>query len=59
MKRVSETENNLVRKVPAIRRIGVIRVQPLLAVIVPLDVEHLRIAVGIGNVHTPISTTTP
>lgn len=50
MKRVAEGEDNLVLKIPVVVRIGIVAVQPALAVIVPLDVENVRVAVGVGNV---------
>lgn len=57
MKRVSETEDDLILKVPLVVGVSVVRVQPLLAIVVPLDVEHILIAVGVGNVHMPVYTT--
>lgn len=50
MKRVAERENERVLEIPAIVGMGIVAVQPALAVIVPLDVEHVRVAVGVGNV---------
>ena len=58
MKRLSETEDDLVLEIPAIIGVRPIRVQPPLAVI-PLDVEDVRAAVGIGNVYAPLCTTIP
>ena len=50
MKRVAEGENDLVIEIPAVVGTSVVAVQPALAVIVPLDVERVRVAVGVGNV---------
>lgn len=49
MKRVSETEDDLILEIPLVVRVSVIRVQPALAVIAPLDVEKARIAIGVRN----------
>jgi len=57
MKQVSGTEHKGVVEIPAILGIGIVRVQPPLAVIVPLDVEHVRVAVGVSTVPAPIQTT--
>jgi len=58
MKRFSETKNDLVLEIPAIAGIGVVRIQPPLAIIIPLDVEDIRIAIGVGNVYASIYVTT-
>ena len=51
MKRVSETNHDNVVEIPAVLRVGIVRVQPPLAVVVPLDVEHVRIAIGIDDLY--------
>lgn len=56
MKRLSETENDLVLEIPLILGVGIVRVQPTVIAIV-LDIEHVRIATGIGIVHASIRTT--
>ena len=58
MKRLSETEDDLVLEIPVVAGVRPIRVQPPL-VLVPLDVEDIRVAVGIGNVYAPVCTTIP
>jgi len=45
MKRVAETEEELVVEIPLVRRLRIVRVEPHLAVIVAVHVEHGRIAV--------------
>jgi hypothetical protein len=50
MKRVAETEDEPVVELPLIVGIDPIRVEPRLAVVVPLNVEHVRVAVGVGYV---------
>ena len=58
MKRLSETEDDLVLEIPTVVGVRPIRVQPPLVIIV-FDVEDVRIAIGVGNVYTPVRTTTP
>ncbi len=53
MKKVAGNEHDLVVQIPLIVRIGVIAVQPLLAVIVALHVEDVRVAIGIGLCAAP------
>jgi len=57
MKRVAKTEDDLVVEIPLVRRIRPIGVEPRLAVVVALDVEHVRVAIGVGCVHcaTPVT----
>jgi len=45
MKRVAETEHDLVVEIPLVARVDPIRVEPPLAVVVPIDIEHVRVAV--------------
>lgn len=59
MKRISETKDDLVLKVPVVVRVSDVRVQPLLAVIVPLDIEDVRVAIGVGSVQDAAPTTIP
>ncbi|MBI2087016.1 MAG: hypothetical protein HYT69_02490 [Candidatus Zambryskibacteria bacterium] len=47
----AETKHDLVLKIPLVIRIRSVGVEPRLAVIVPVEFEHVRIAVGIGCVH--------
>lgn len=48
MKRVAKTKDNPIVEIPAIVRIGVIAIEPTFTIVVTLDVEHVRVAVGIG-----------
>ena len=57
--RFAETEHDLVVEIPLVVRIRPIGVEPALAVVVALEFEHVRIAIGIGYVHYPFQTTTP
>ncbi len=57
IKRISGAEHDLFVQIPLVVGIGVVRVQPPIAIVVPLDVERLRIAVGIGNVRNAIHFT--
>ncbi len=50
MKRVAETEDDLIVEIPLIVRIRPIGVEPRLAVVVALDVEDVRIAIGVSFV---------
>ena len=60
MKRVAKPKHECVVEIPLIVRIRPIRVEPPLAVAVALDVEHVRVAIGVGRyVHHIISATTP
>ena len=38
---------------PLVRGVGIVAIEPLLAVVIPLDVEDVRVAVGIGLYATP------
>jgi len=57
-KRLSETEDDWVPETQAIRRLDPIRVEPSLAVIVALDVEHIWVAIGVGHVQNTVYSTT-
>lgn len=59
MKRVAETEHDRVVEIPLVVRIRPIGVEPRLAVIVVLDVEHVRVAIGVGYVRGATRTTAP
>ena len=48
MKRVAKAEHDTIVEIPLIVGIRPVRIEPLLAVRVPLDVEDIRVAVGIG-----------
>lgn len=54
---VAETEHDLVVEIPLVVRIRPIGVEPTLTVVVALDVEDVRVAVGIGCVPGSIHTT--
>ena len=43
----AETEHDLVVEIPLVVRIRPVGVEPRLAVVVPLEVEHVRVAVGV------------
>ncbi len=43
---------------PLVVGIGVIRIQPPIAIIVPLEVEDVRIAIGSGNMPAAVCATT-
>ena len=57
MKIIAETEQRGIVEIPAILRTGIVVVEPRLAVVVPIDVEHARVAVPVGCVHYAIRTT--
>ena len=50
MKRVAETEHDLIVEVPLVVGVDPIGVEPPRAVVVALDVEHVRVAIGVGYV---------
>ena len=50
MKRVAKHEHQLIVEIPPIVGVDPIRVEPPLAVVVPLDVKHVRVAVRVGYV---------
>ncbi len=58
MKRVAETEHDLVVEIPFVARIGPIRVEPPLTVVVPLDVEDVQVAIGVRPVRGTFCSTT-
>ncbi len=47
MKPVAKSDEDLVVEIPLIVGVGIVGVQPQ-AVVVPLDVEHVRPVVGVG-----------
>lgn len=53
-KQVSKNDDDHVVEIPAIVRVGIVGVQPPLAIIISLDVEHVWIAVGVGIVRMSI-----
>lgn len=59
MKRVSETEDDLVVEIPLVVGMGVERVQAPNTIIVPIDVPDPRDLVGVGSVQTLICATAP
>lgn len=48
MKRVAKTEDDPIVEVPPIVRVSIVAVEPTLTVVVALDVEHVRVAIGVG-----------
>ena len=48
MKRFAKTEDNPIAEIPAIVGIDPIAVQSQLAIIVALNVEHVRITIGVS-----------
>ncbi len=48
MKRVAKTEDDPIVEIPTIVRVGIVAIEPTLAVVVALDVEHVRVAVRVG-----------
>jgi hypothetical protein len=58
MNRVAETEHDAIVEIPLVVRIGIVAVEPPIAVIIALDVEDVRIAVRIGSVCRTILATT-
>ena len=57
MKRVAETEHDLIVEVPLVVGVDPIGVEPPRAVVVALDVEHVRVAIGVGYVRDTSCTT--
>ena len=51
MRRIAETEQRGIVEIPAVLRVGIVVVEPRLAVVVPIDVEHARVVVPVGYVH--------
>jgi hypothetical protein len=47
-KRVAKTESNTIVEIPLIVRIGIVGIEPTIAIIVTLDVEHVRVTVRVG-----------
>ncbi|GEM_PF-4829713 len=50
MKRGAKDEHQHMVEIPAVARVGVVAVQPTFAIVIPLDVEHVRVAIGVGYV---------
>jgi len=57
MKRVAETEQDTIVELPAIVGIRPIVVEPQRAIIVPLHIEDVRVAVRVGIVRRAIHAT--
>ena len=57
MKRVAETEHDLIVEVPLVVGVDPIGVEPPRAVVVALDVEHVRVAIGVGYVRDTFCAT--
>ncbi len=49
MKRVAKPKHEAIVEIPLIVRVHPIRIEPPLAVIVALDIEHVRVAIGVGR----------
>lgn len=50
MKRFAETEDDTIVEIPLVVRIRPIRAEPTITIVVALDHEHVRVAVGVGSV---------
>lgn len=59
MKRIAAQEDPAVVGIPEVIRIAVVVIEPLLAVVVPLDIEDVEVAVRVGCVQNAIRATTP
>ena len=59
MKRLATHEQEAIVSIPEVIRIAVVGIEPQLAIIVPLNVEHVEVAVRVGCVQKTILTTTP
>ena len=58
MKRVTKTKHDAIVEIPLIVRVRPVAVEPMLAVVVAFDVEHVRVAVRVGYyVHFSINDT--
>ncbi|KKT94105.1 MAG: hypothetical protein UW94_C0002G0079 [Parcubacteria group bacterium GW2011_GWA2_45_14] len=55
---LAETEHKRIVGIPPVRRLSVVRIEPLL-VGIPVEIEDVRVAVGIGNVCRAIYITAP
>ena len=53
MKQFAKTEHDAIGQIPLIVGIRPVRIEPLRTVVIPLDVEDVRVAVGIGLRATP------
>ena len=51
MKRFATDEHPAVVVVPGVARVGVIAVQPAVAIVVAFDVEHVRVAVAVRDTY--------
>lgn len=51
MKRFATDEHPTVVVVPGVARVGVIAVQPAVAVVVTFDVEHVRVTVAVRDMY--------
>lgn len=58
MNRVAKTEHDAFIEIPLVVGIGIVAIEPLIAVVIPLHVEDVRIAVGINSVCDTIRATT-
>ncbi len=49
MKGVAKTKHDAIVEIPLIVGIRPIRVEPPFTIVVALDVEHVRVAIGVGR----------
>lgn len=49
-----EDEHNLIVEIPLIVRMSIVAIQPLLAIIVPIQLEDVRVAVGVGYIQSAV-----
>ena len=59
IKRVAKNEHQLIDEIPPIVGVDPIRVEPPLTVVVPLDVEHVRVAVRVRYARRVAHTIAP
>ncbi len=58
MNRVAKTEHDACIEIPLVVSVGIVAIEPPIAVVIALHVEDVRIAVGIGSVCRTTHTTT-
>ena len=59
MKRFATQEDPTIVAIPEVVRVAVVAIEPLLAIVVPLNIEDVEVAVRVGCVQNTSHTTTP
>lgn len=57
--RFATQEHPAIVSVPEVVRVAVVSIEPELAIVIPLDIEHVEVAVRVGYIQNAIYATAP